>query len=147
MNTTHFLMSLQLSGYGPETLRAYKADVELLGRFLTARHLRLNQATVSVLDQFLRTLGSDRKLAPSTISRRLSGLSAYFDYRAARPNGRVKNPLLGRGFRRPRRTPSKPQGLDECTVDRILREFPLLATAPCLRCLSLLDFGFRNFIN
>lgn len=124
MNTTHFLTSLQVSEYSKETLRAYKADVDLFGCFLTARRLRLNQVTLRVLDEFLRTLRVDRKLAPPTISPRLSGISAYFDYRAARSNGRVKNPLLGRGFRWPRRTPPKPQGLDACTVDAILREIP-----------------------
>jgi site-specific recombinase XerC len=126
MSINHFLDFLELNGRSPETLRAYKRDVEALRDFLAEKHLRWSQMTFAVLEEFLRTTGGGRDLAPASIRRRLAAISSYLDYRAAHSNGRVRNPLRGHGFRRPRRPPPKPQGLDEVTLDKLLTEIPVV---------------------
>src|SRR5437773_147113 len=118
MNIGAFLSWLQCVGYSTETLTAYKSDLEMLDRFLVARHLRSDRVTLKAVDEFVRFMAVDKRLAPSTIGRRLAAVSSFFDYQAARSNGRMRNPL--RGLRRPRRRPPGPQPVDEYSLTKLL---------------------------
>ena len=60
------------------------------------------------------------KLAPATTDRRVAVASSYFDYMRGLSNGRFKNPLRVRRFRRPRRRSQRPQPVDEGTIERLL---------------------------
>ena len=119
MNTKLFLTLLK-SG-SPETYRAYKGDIDLLRRFLTTKQLRWNQANVRVMSEFVDFMVDDMKLAPATIDRRVAVASSYFDYMSDLSNGRFKNPLRARRFRRSRRRSQKPQPVGEYTLAKLLQ--------------------------
>jgi integrase/recombinase XerC len=120
MKKEDFLDYLSTCGCSPETVRAYKGDLVVFGKFLAEKRLRLNQVTLKVMVDFVRVLGSDGKLAPATIGRRLAAVSSYFDYADAETDGRIKHPLRGRRRIWRGRRERKPQPLEEYELDRLL---------------------------
>ena len=86
MEIGRFLEALRAQTTSKETLRAYRQNLERFESFLSQKGLRVNQVTPSVITQFMSHLAQERSqrglktLAPATVSRRLSVISAYFDW-------------------------------------------------------------------
>ena len=120
-----FLESPALS---PATRRAYRGDLEELGRWLATRGLALDDVDVRVLSRYAAELGADRpgrrprKLAPATLARKLAAIRALL--RSALGPARV--PEVPLGGRRRRRLPSAPQPAETDTLlERYEAEGPL----------------------
>jgi integrase/recombinase XerC len=118
VNIRPFLTHLESYGCSPETVRAYRCDLQQFAQFLATRRLRLNRVDFKVIDGYVRSLSDGKKLSTSSIVRRLAGVSAFFDYRAVVTDGKLRNPM--RGFRRPRRVPRGPQPVEEATLHTLL---------------------------
>jgi site-specific recombinase XerD len=107
-----FLASPALSN---STRRAYGGDIEEFCAWLEERHTSLEAVDVRVLADYVAWLGGrrGRKLAPSTISRKLAAVRAFLRY-ALGPE-RVPDARLAP--RRARRLPDAPAAAD---VERML---------------------------
>ena len=103
-------------GASPNTIAAYKRDLEGFAEFAAASGARIEGATVHLVRDYLRA-NTRARLAPATTARKLSVLRGYFAY------------LLGEGVRRddpcvaidaPRLGRHLPKTLSEDEVGRIL---------------------------
>jgi site-specific recombinase XerD len=99
MKIEEFLESLSTQTASSETLRAYRQDLKRFADFLGSKGLHANQVKPTTIHEFIkymcehtgRTAGSN--LAPSTISRRLSVISAYYDWLNTDAESAVSNPV------------------------------------------------------
>jgi integrase/recombinase XerD len=108
-----FLASPSLS---EATLRAYRGDVEEFCSWLEERRTKLDEVDVRVLAEYVAWLGGGRrgrKLAPTTISRKLAAVRAFL--RHALGAERVPDARLG-----PRRTRRLPDAPAASEVERML---------------------------
>jgi len=88
------------------TRRAYRGDVGEFCNWLEARRIALEQVDIRVLSDYVSSLGDrrTRKLAPTTISRKLAAVRAFLRHSLGPervPDGRLAP-------RRPRRLPDAP---------------------------------------
>ncbi len=117
-----FLASPALS---KSTRRAYGGDVEELCAWLEERGTSLDAVDVRVLADYVAWLGSARrgkKLAPSTISRKLAAVRAFL--RHALGPDRVPDARLGP--RRGRRLPDAPTGAEiDSTLEALEGDSPI----------------------
>jgi site-specific recombinase XerD len=103
-----FLASPALSD---ATRRAYRVDVEEFCSWLRRRGTRLEQVDVAVLAAYVAELGAaragrvPRRLAPSTISRKLAAVRAFLRFTL----GRAQVPDAALAPRRRRRLPDAPK--------------------------------------
>src|SRR5581483_4291115 len=124
MEIDSFMEHLKTRTQSPETLRAYRQDLQKFEEFLRGRGLRVNQATVQTIDQFIAHLSEQptRKngevLAPASVTRRLSVLSAYYEYLRARSNGKVNNPVVR--IKRPKVDNVQFRAVEESTLSSLL---------------------------
>jgi len=94
-----FLQSLGTRTRSKETLRAYRQDLERFEAFLQEKDLAVNQVKPTTITEFVNHLAANKgrtisdTLAPSTVARRLSVLSAYFDWLVDDSDGTVRNPV------------------------------------------------------
>jgi site-specific recombinase XerD len=97
----------------PETLRAYRQDLEKYETFLRAKGLRVNQAKPSTISEFVNYLAEDHGAAhsPATVSRRLAVLSAFYDYMRDNSNGAIRNPV--QSVKRPKVHNELPRAVDD----------------------------------
>lgn len=97
-------------GASPETRRAYLADVRAFGAFLGAGTApgRVDAADVY---RFLADL--QRRLAPSTVARKLASLRAFYRH-LVREGGCPADPTLGIPAPRGPRLLPRPIGVDDC---------------------------------
>jgi site-specific recombinase XerD len=120
MKIESFLESLSSQTASSETLRAYRQDLKRFADFLGSRGLDANQVKPSTINEFVRhmcenmgrTAGSN--LAPSTISRRLSVVAAYYDWLNADAESAVPNPV--RRIKRLKVRNEKPRAADDATL-------------------------------
>ncbi|HSB39148.1 MAG TPA: tyrosine-type recombinase/integrase [Gaiellaceae bacterium] len=99
-----FLASPALS---EATRRAYRVDIEEFCAWLGRRGTRLEDVDVRVLAEYATELGRarPRKLAPSTIARKLAAVRAFLRYTL----GAARVPDASFAPRRPRRLPDAPR--------------------------------------
>ncbi len=113
-----FLQSPSLSD---ATRRAYRVDVEEFCEWLRVRKTKLERVDVGVLAAYVADLGAarsgrtPRKLAPTTISRKLAAVRAFLRFSLG--PARVPDAPLA-----PRRRRRLPETLKEREVDEVLEE-------------------------
>ena len=111
MDTTtaieRFLASPSLA---PATRRAYRVDLEQFRDWLDRRRTPLEEVDVRTLADYVAELGRarPRKLAPSTISRKLAAIRSFLRFAL----GRARVPDASLGPRRARRLPDAPKTVD-----------------------------------
>jgi site-specific recombinase XerD len=95
MNIEAFLNNLSSQTASKETLRAYRQDLEKYEAFLRAKGLRVTQAKPNTITGFINYLAEESggALAPATVSRRLSVLSAFYDFLRDNSDGNIRNPV------------------------------------------------------
>jgi site-specific recombinase XerD len=100
------------------TRRAYRDDMRDFAGWLERRGLRLDEVDSRALGEYVASLGSrrGRKLAPSTIARRLAAVRSLIRYTL----GAARVPEVSLGTRRPRRLPDAPKQRE---VDAALAAF------------------------
>lgn len=113
-----FLQSPSLSD---ATRRAYRVDVDEFCEWLRVRKTKLERVDVGVLAAYVADLGAarsgrtPRKLAPTTISRKLAAVRAFLRFSLG--PARVPDAALA-----PRRRRRLPETLKEREVDEVLEE-------------------------
>jgi site-specific recombinase XerD len=95
MKIEAFLNNLASQTSSKETLRAYRQDLEKYEAFLRVKGLRVTQAKPSTVTEFINHLADNHggALAPATVSRRLSVLSAYYEFLRNNSDGNITNPV------------------------------------------------------
>jgi site-specific recombinase XerD len=95
MRIKAYLKNLASQTSSIETLRAYRQDLEKYEEFLRAKGLRVTQAKPSTIREFINHLADKNggALAPASVSRRLSVLSAYYEFLRDNSDGNVTNPV------------------------------------------------------
>jgi site-specific recombinase XerD len=113
MNIKSFLQYLATQTTSPETLRAYRQDLEKYETFLRAKGLRVNQAKPSTVTDFINDLTENHAgaHAPATVSRRLAVLSAFYEYLRENSNGNISNPV--QSVKRPKVKNELPRAVDD----------------------------------
>jgi site-specific recombinase XerD len=112
MDFSDFIVDLSLRGFSPETIKAYKSDLEFFGSYLEDRGLKLRQVTHTIVGEFrmymttLKGRSESLGLAPATIDRRMAVLASFFEH-LCRLNPRRKNPIQAFKERTPRRYRSR----------------------------------------
>lgn len=110
----------------PQTIKSYRSDLKLFQQFLTEIGIRrITQVNHDVVNRYIEHMLKKNNprfgrtgLAASSVSRRLSAVSSYFDYIRATSNRRLKNPfkdLVRRGSQN-----DEPKPVDEITIERLL---------------------------
>jgi len=121
MNYEPFLNELTSSGWSPETVKAYGADLKQFSQFLVRNGLRLDRVTHAVIADYEAEMRA-RGLAHSTISRRRAAISTFFDYRRT-TGSKLPNPTRG-GLRRKRKprtlAEAKGKAIEQPDVDALI---------------------------
>lgn len=123
MDIDDFMNHLSTRTQSAETHRAYRADLEKYEAYLKDNGLRVNQATSTTIENFLRHLSQQttRKvgdsLSPASVARRLSVLSSFYDFLHVHSNGRIKNPVAY--VKRPRIDNVEFRALDDQVVEKL----------------------------
>jgi site-specific recombinase XerD len=96
MNINGFLTNLATQTSSTETLRAYRQDLEKYEAFLRLKGLRVTQAKPSTISEFINHLNDKNgsALAPASVSRRLSVLSAFYEFLRNNSDGEIRNPVV-----------------------------------------------------
>jgi site-specific recombinase XerD len=116
-----FLASPSLAA---STRRAYAVDVGEFAAWLRRRETRLSDVDVSVLAEYAAELGRarPRKLAPSTIGRKLAAVRSFLRFTL----GPSRVPDASFAPRKPRRLPDAPRAADiEAALDELSGDAPL----------------------
>jgi site-specific recombinase XerD len=120
MKIEPFLESLSTQTASSETLRAYRQDLNRFADFLKSKGLRANQAKPTTIHDFIKHMcenagrTASSGLASSTVSRRLSAISAYYDWLNVDGESSVPNPV--RRIKRPKVRNEKPRAADDTTL-------------------------------
>jgi site-specific recombinase XerD len=95
MNIDGFLKNLASQTSSTETLRAYRQDLEKYQEFLRLKGLRVTQAKSRTISEFVNHLNDKNggPLAPASVSRRLSVVSAFYEFLPDNSDGEVRNPV------------------------------------------------------
>lgn len=109
-----------------QTIKSYRSDLKMFGDFLTDRSLtqisQVNHIVVTEYISHMREKANPRfdraGLTDSTIARRLTSLSGYFDFLRATTEPSLRNPLKG-GLRKWKKR-REPKPVDELTLDLLL---------------------------
>lgn len=113
MRIEAYLKNLSTYTTSRETLRAYRQDLEKYEAFLRLKGLRVTQAKPSTITEFISHLTDTHggALAPATISRRLSVLSAYYEFLRDNSDGNISNPV--ERVRRPKVNNEAPRAVED----------------------------------
>jgi site-specific recombinase XerD len=106
------------------TRRAYRVDVEQFGRWLAARKLGVDDVDVRVFAEYAAELGRGRprKLAPTTIGRKLAAVRSFLRFTL----GPARVPDASLAPRRPRRLPESPKAAEvEAALEALAGDGPL----------------------
>lgn len=124
MKIDGFMQSLSTQTKSKETLRAYRQDLTRFEIFLKGKGLDESQVKQSTISEFLRHLEDTRgrtaagTLSPATVARRLSVLSAYFDFAQSDSEVSVRNPVDG--VRRPKVRNVQPRDVDDDILAKLV---------------------------
>jgi site-specific recombinase XerD len=121
---------------GDATRRAYRVDVEEFCRWLERRDARVADVDARVLSDYVAELGRarPRKLAPSTIARKLAAVRSFLRFTL----GPTRVPDASLGPRRGRRLPDTPKPAEvEAALDALDGDGPL-----ALRNLALVELVY-----
>ena len=126
MDYESFLTELKLREYSPQTLKAYRADLEHFDGFLKRRKLRVSQVTPDVIGAYKEEMSSQNNkrsgavgLSRATIERRLAALSSFFEH-LRRRDRRRSNPVAAIQSLRSRTAniqDHQGKAIDEATLD------------------------------
>ena len=116
MNIQGFLTNLATQTSSTETLRAYRQDLEKYEEFLRFKGLRVTQAKPSTISEFINHLNDKNggALAPASISRRLSVLSAFYEFLRGNSDGEIRNPVAR--MKRPKVNNELPRAVEDNTL-------------------------------
>ena len=116
MNIQGFLTNMASQTSSRETLRAYRQDLEKYEAFLRIKGLRVTQAKPSTVTEFISHLADAHgsALAPASISRRLSVLSAFYEFLRDNSDGEIRNPVAR--VKRPKVNNDLPRAVEDNTV-------------------------------
>jgi site-specific recombinase XerD len=94
-------------------LRAYRQDIEKYEEFLRLKGLRVTQAKPSTISEYIHYLNAKNGgvLAPATVSRRLSVLSAFYEFLRNNSDGNIRNPVTR--VKRPRIDNELPRAVED----------------------------------
>jgi site-specific recombinase XerD len=109
-----------------QTIRSYRSDLKMFASFLQERGVkRITQVDHAVINDFIQALQTKQNsrfrrtgLAESSISRRLSAISSYFEYTRATTNPKLRNPIADLTHRW--RKNDEPKPADDATIDKLL---------------------------
>lgn len=120
MNIDSFLDSLTTQSRSAETQRAYRQDLERFEAFLKMKRLRVTQVKPSVITEFLKDMEvtAGRPLSAATTSRRLSVLSAYYEFLSANSEGKIANPV--QKIKRSKVQNNEPRAVDDDTLAKLV---------------------------
>lgn len=97
---------LESGGLAPATRRAYASDLAAFSNWLAERRLALDEVDTRVLADYVTDLGRGRRrLAPSSVARRLAAIRACLRFSF----GPAQVPEAALAPRRPRRLPDAPK--------------------------------------
>ena len=113
MKIEAFLNNLASQTSSKETLRAYRQDLEKYEAFLRVKGLRVTQSKPSTVTEFINHLVDHHggALAPATVSRRLSVLSAYYEFLRNNSDGNITNPV--QRVKRPKVNNEAPRAVED----------------------------------
>jgi site-specific recombinase XerD len=120
MNIDRFMESLTTQTASRETLRAYRQDLTRFANFLKTRGLCATQVKPTNINEFVKYISENRGrtvssgLAPSTISRRLSVISAYYEWLGSEMESPLPNPVAR--IKRPKVRNERPRAVDDQTL-------------------------------
>lgn len=120
MKTKAFLASLTAQSGSAETQRAYRQDLERFEAFLKKKGLRVTQVKRSTITDFLKDMEEEagRPLSAATVSRRLSVLSAYYEFLRGDSEGKISNPVAK--VKRPKVRNVELRAVDENTLAKLV---------------------------
>jgi site-specific recombinase XerD len=124
MDIDDFMAHMQIRTKSKETLRAYRSDLEKYEDFLRSKGLRVSQATRKTVEDFIRHLSSKptrkagAELSAASVNRRLSVVSAFYEFLRARSDGKMNNPVVR--ISRPKVDNVQFRAIDETTIDQLL---------------------------
>ncbi len=122
MKIDSFIESLQTKS--KETQRAYRQDLTRFETFLKEKRLRTNQVKQSTIADYIRHLEDTKGrtvsdgLAPATIARHLTVISAYYEWLRGDSDADVRNPV--ERFRRPKVRNEKPRDVDDSILAKLV---------------------------
>src|ERR1039458_3874796 len=113
MKIEAYLKNLASQTSSIETLRAYRQDLEKYEEFIRTKGLRVTQAKPSTITEFINHLAGKNggAFAPATVSRRLSVLSAYYEFLRNNSEGNITNPV--QRVKRPRVNNEAPRAVED----------------------------------
>jgi site-specific recombinase XerD len=124
MKIDSFIESLSTQTKSKETLRAYRQDLTRFGAFLKEKGLRTNQVKQSTIAEFIRHLEDTKgrtvsdRLAPATIARHLTVISAYYEWLRGDSDVAIRNPV--ERFKRPKVRNEKPRDVDDGILAKLV---------------------------
>ena len=113
MRIKAYLKNLASQTSSKETLRAYLQDLEKYEDFLRTKGLRVTQAKPSTIREFINHLADKNggALAPASVSRRLSVLSAFYEFLRDNSDGNITNPV--QRVKRPKVNNEAPRAVED----------------------------------
>jgi integrase/recombinase XerC len=118
MKLDEFVSSLQARQLSPNTIAAYRREVEHFQRYLRERHLRITSVTPKVVDEYVSRTYKESATKHAALRRRISALSTYFEYVQYVSDGRIRNPV--KVIRRPKRQPPNPKPVDDVVLQKLI---------------------------
>ena len=124
MKIDSFIESLSSQTKSKETLRAYRQDLTRFGAFLKEKGLRTNQVKQSTIAEFIQHLEDTKgrtvsdSLAPATIARHLTVISAYYKWLRGDSDADVLNPI--EGFKCPKVHNETPRDVDDSVLAKLV---------------------------
>jgi site-specific recombinase XerD len=124
MKIESFIESLSMQTSSAETLRAYRQDLTRFEAFLKEKGLRTNQVKRITISEFLNHLAQNKgrtasgNLSPATIARRLSAISAYYEWLQDNSDGTIRNPV--ERVKRPKVRNEKPRSIDDSVLATLI---------------------------
>lgn len=117
MNINGFLASLAGRDLSPNTIDAYRRELEHFQRFIRERRLRVTSVTPRVVLEYSNQFDSEPSKSGAAKRRRLAALSSFFEYMRLMTDGRMRNPVDV--IPRPKRQPPNPHPVEEPVLGRL----------------------------